>query len=39
MHKLINHFFAILKDKNPFELRLPEIHKKLYLNSTLQKVI
>ncbi|SFU44101.1 hypothetical protein SAMN04487886_10281, partial [Clostridium sp. DSM 8431] len=27
MHKLINHFFAILRDKKPFELRLPEVHK------------
>lgn len=39
MHKLINHFFAILRDKKPFEMRLPEIHKKMYLDSNLQKVI
>ncbi|SFU54008.1 hypothetical protein SAMN04487886_105112, partial [Clostridium sp. DSM 8431] len=39
MHKLINHFFAILRDKKPFELRLPEVHKKLYLNSNLHEVI
>ena len=39
MHKLINHFFAILRDKKPFEMRLPETHKKIYLNSNLQKVI
>lgn len=39
MHKLINHFFAILRDKKAFELRLPETHKKLYLERDLQIVI
>lgn len=39
MHKLINHFFAILRDKKPFELRLPETHKKLYLENNLEIVI
>jgi hypothetical protein len=39
MHKLINHFFAILRDKKAFELRLPETHKKLYLERHLQIVI
>ena len=39
MHKLINHFFAILRDKKPFEMRLPETHKKMYLHSNLQEVI
>ena len=33
MHKLINHFYAILRDKKKFELRLPETHKKLYLEN------
>lgn len=35
MHKLINHFFAILRDQQPFELRLPEIHEKNYLSKQL----
>ena len=39
MHKLINHFFAILRDKKTFELRLPETHKKLYLESQLKVII
>lgn len=39
MHKLINHFFAILRDKKTFELRLPETHKKLYIERCLQIVI
>lgn len=39
MHKLINHFFAILRDQKPFEMRLPETHKKLYLDSNLKEVI
>lgn len=39
MHKLINHFFAILRDKKTFELRLPETHKKLYLENHLKVVI
>lgn len=39
MHKLINHFFAILRDKRAFELRLPETHKKLYLERHFQIVI
>ena len=39
MHKLINHFFAILRDKKTFELRLPETHKKLYLERHLEIVI
>ena len=39
MHKLINHFFAILRDKKTFELRLPETHKKLYLERYLEIVI
>lgn len=39
MHKLINHFFAILRDKKAFELRLPETHKKLYIERHLQIVI
>jgi hypothetical protein len=39
MHKLINHFFAILRDKKPFELRQPEVHKQLYLNKNLRVVI
>lgn len=30
MHKLINHFFAILRDKKVFELRTPETHERLY---------
>ncbi|WP_271812282.1 IS110 family transposase [Clostridium beijerinckii] len=39
IHKLINHFFAILRDKKAFELRLPETHKKLYIERHLQIVI
>lgn len=39
MHKLINHFFAILRDKKTFELRLPETHKKLYLKSQFKIII
>lgn len=39
MHKLINHFFAILRDKKTFELRLSETHKKLYLESQLKVII
>ena len=39
MHRLINHFFAILRDKKPFELRTPETHKRLYLQNHLHKVI
>lgn len=39
MHKLINHFFAILRDKKPFEMRIPETHKKLYLENHLKRVI
>ena len=39
MHKLINHFFAILRDKKTFKLRLPETHKKLYLERYLEIVI
>lgn len=39
MHKIINHFFAILRDKKTFELRLPEAHRKLYLERHLQVVI
>lgn len=35
MHKLINHFFAILRDQQPFKLRLPEIHEKNYLSKQL----
>lgn len=31
IHKLIDHFFAILRDKKTFELRLSETHKNLYL--------
>ena len=30
MHKLINHFFAILRDQKHFEIRLPETHEKFY---------
>lgn len=39
IHKLINHFFAILRDKKAFELRLPETHKQLYINKNLLVVI
>lgn len=39
MHKLVRHFFAILRDKKPFELRLPEVHKRLYLERNLQAVV
>lgn len=39
MHKLINHFFAILREQKPFELRLPETHKKLYKQNILKPVI
>ena len=31
MHKLVQHFFEILRDQKPFELRLPEVHKTMYL--------
>lgn len=39
MHKLINHFFAILRDQKPFELRLPETHQKLYIDSNLKAIV
>ncbi|NRT87123.1 IS110 family transposase [Clostridium beijerinckii] len=39
MHKLINHFFAILRDKKAFELRLPETHKQIYIDKNLLVVI
>lgn len=39
MHKLIYHFFAILRDQKPFEERLPEIHEKLYNQSILKPVL
>lgn len=39
MHKIINHFFAILRDQKAFELRLPETHEQLYLNRNLLVVI
>ena len=39
MHKLINHFFAILREQEPFELRLPEVHEKLYKQNILKPVI
>lgn len=38
MHKLVFHFFAILRDKKTFELRTSEDHKKLYLNRHLEIV-
>ena len=39
MHKLINHFFAILREQKPFGLRLPEIHEKLYKQNILKPVV
>lgn len=39
MHKLINHFFAILRDQKPYELRLPETHNKIYKQNKLKPVI
>lgn len=39
MHKLVNHFFAILREQKPFELRLPETHEKLYKQNILKSVV
>ena len=39
MHKIINHFFAILRDQKPYELRLPETHNKIYNQNKLKPVI
>ena len=39
MHKIINHFFAILREQKPFEIRLPETHEKLYKQNILKPVI
>jgi transposase len=39
MHKLINYFFAIPRDKKTFDLRQTEVHKQLYLNKNLRVVI
>jgi len=39
MHKLINHFFAILRDQKAFEIRLPETHEKLYKQGKLKPAI
>ena len=30
MHKLINYIFAVLRDQKPYELRQPDVHKRLH---------
>lgn len=34
MHKVCNIIFAVLRDQNPFELRSPEQHRRLYVPPT-----
>lgn len=35
MHKITNYIFAVLRNQHPYELRTPEIHKRMFLeNST-----
>lgn len=34
MHKLINYIFAILRDQKQYELRLPQVHQKMFLENT-----
>ena len=33
MHKILNYIFAVLRDKIPFEMRNPKIHKQMFLES------
>ncbi len=35
MHKLINYIFAVLRDKKPYEQRIPKIHQQMYLRNKL----
>jgi transposase len=35
MHKMANIIFAVLRDQKPFELRLPEEHRKLMLQKAV----
>lgn len=34
MHKILNYIFAVLRNKKPFELRDPNIHKQMFLENT-----
>ena len=35
MHKLINYMFAVLRDKKPYEQRIPKIHQQMHLRNKL----
>lgn len=34
MHKLLNYIFATLRNQKEYELRLPKVHQKMYLENT-----
>ena len=34
MHKLVNYIFAILRNQKEYELRLPKLHHKMYLENS-----
>ena len=34
MHKLVNYIFAILRNQKEYELRLPKLHQKMYLENS-----